>query len=220
MINLESISFRYADANGEALSDIFLSIKAGEQVALVGPSGSGKTTLLAILGGLIKPSSGNYLFRGNSIGGLNARAMDRFRGAEVGFVFQNHALLAHLTVIENVLLPLDTFQLRRTNDNYMRAKELLARLGVADLADRYLHQISGGQAQRVAVARALIQGPALVLADEPTSALDEESARLVMSSLCGLSGGNRTLVVATHDSRLLTRNMRIVEFDAGRIVSC
>lgn len=214
MIDLLGVSLRYPGATRDALRPMSLHIRRGERVALLGPSGSGKTSLLALLGALLKPTQGIYRFDGSDVTSLTGVARDRFRGDHVGFVFQQHALLPHLTVLQNVMLPLHD-RPKADIEGRTDALELLSRLDVADLSLRRPAELSGGQAQRVAIARALIRKPSLVLADEPTSALDDAAAELVMHALTQACAGQKcTLVVATHDARLLRQGMREVVIGA------
>lgn len=216
MIDLRDIALRYPGAKEEVLSHFDLHAEAGERIALVGASGSGKTSLLALLGTLMSPSSGTYRFDGLSITDLRGSALDAFRARQIGFVFQQHALLPHLSALENVLLP---FGPRDARDPAAQAsaRHMLERLGIGDLSARRPSELSGGQSQRVAIARALVRRPRLVLADEPTSALDDASAQAVVDLLTEACDGGQLLVMATHDARCLGADTRIVQLaDFGK----
>lgn len=212
MIEMKQLSVTYPKARAPAVRGFNITIEKGETVAFVGPSGSGKTTILAVLGTLLHEFKGSYEYEGKDISRLSATELNAFRGENIGFVFQQHALLPHLSVLENVLLPLQSSESRSAGAR-SRALASLEQLGLTGLENRFPRELSGGQSQRVAIARALIKNPALVLADEPTSALDDESAKLVMEELQSLSSAGRTVVVSTHDARLLRSSVRTVRID-------
>lgn len=178
------------------LTGVDLQAEAGQGVLVWGRNGSGKTTLLNLLGCLDRPDRGSVLLEGEEVTSLPGRARARLRLARIGFIFQDHNLLEELTVRQNVLLPL---KLRRAADAEARGDELLARFGLAPLSDRRPREISGGEGQKVAIARALANRPALLLADEPTASLDEESARDLLSVFRSLQREGRTVVLAAHD---------------------
>ncbi len=215
MIELHDIGLRYPGARDEVLSHFNLRAEAGERVALTGASGSGKTSLLALLGTLLHPSRGTYRFDGRSISELHGASLDAFRATQVGFVFQQHALLPHLTVLENVLLPFGP-RGARTAEAQMSARRVLERLAIGELCARRPSELSGGQAQRVAIARALVRRPRLVLADEPTSALDDATARSVVELLTEACDDGQLLVMATHDARCLGPHTRVVHVESPR----
>ncbi len=209
MIELRNLSFRYPNAANDTLSAINLSIERGEQLALVGPSGSGKTTLLHIIAAMLRVSGGTYHLEGNALHLMNEAELDVFRARNVGVVFQQPALLPHLSLVENVLLPV----WHRSKERPLfkiRAVELLGQLGIGELMDRLPSAVSGGQAQRASIARALITSPRLVVADEPTSALDSVAADAVVQALKHACVGQTTLVLATHDGRVLGSGVRIM----------
>ncbi len=195
-------------------------VARGETVAVIGPSGSGKSTLLNIVGTLDRPTSGAVEVAGREVGAMDARALAGFRCRNLGFVFQNHYLLPQCTVLENVLVPTLALGDRSAREAARpRAEKLLQRVG---LGPRRLHrpaQLSGGECQRVAVVRALINRPGLVLADEPTGALDRKSADGLADLLLELNAEDgTTLVVATHSTALAERMGRALEIRDGRIV--
>ena len=188
----------------EILSDVSLSLRRGQSASIMGPSGSGKSTLLYILGALDPPTSGQVTIDGEDPFQLDPKALAGFRNRSVGFVFQDHLLLAQCTVLENVLLP--TLVGEPMPDARPTALDLLDRVGLTDRLDHRPAELSGGEKQRVALARALIRQPPLVLCDEPTGNLDRESADAVASLLLTLHREQQTvLVVVTHNAALADR---------------
>jgi len=199
------------------LREIDLDVTRGEAVAVVGASGSGKSTLLAILAGLDTPTSGEVALDGASLTALDEDARARLRAMNVGFVFQSFQLLASLTALENVMLPLE---LANDADAEARAKEILGRVGLGERLHHYPRHLSGGEQQRVALARAFVVRPKLLLADEPTGSLDADSGAEVITLLFEMNREfGTTLVLVTHDEGLAKRCSRIVRLAAGRIVS-
>ena len=189
----------------------------GEAVAIVGASGSGKSTLLALLAGLDTPSAGTVELDGESLFALDEDARAELRGRTVGFVFQSFQLLPSLTALENVMLPLE---LAGREDAESAAREVLARVGLAERLQHYPKHLSGGEQQRVALARAFVVRPKLLLADEPTGSLDAESGEAVIALLFQLNReSGTTLVLVTHDEQLARRCARVVRLAAGRIVA-
>ena len=207
--------------SGEAdlviLREIDLAVMPGEVVAIVGASGSGKSTLLALLAGLDTPSAGSVELAGADLFALDEDARAELRGRAVGFVFQSFQLLPSLTALENVMLPLE---LAGRDDAEDAAREILARVGLAERLHHYPKHLSGGEQQRVALARAFVVRPQLLLADEPTGSLDAESGEAVIALLFQLNReAGTTLVMVTHDELLAKRCTRIVRLAAGRIVA-
>ena len=199
------------------LRDIELAVMPGESVAIVGASGSGKSTLLALLAGLDTPTAGSVELDGASLFDLDEDARAELRGRSVGFVFQTFQLLPSLTALENVMLPLE---LAGRDDAESAAREILARVGLAERTHHYPKHLSGGEQQRVALARAFVVQPKLLLADEPTGSLDAESGEAVIALLFQLNReAGTTLVLVTHDEHLAQRCTRIVRLAAGRIVA-
>ena len=198
------------------LDDVSFGIAAGESVAVLGPSGSGKSTLLALMAGLDRPSGGEILYEGRAIQGLSEDALALWRRRNVGFVFQSFQLLQHLTARENVLLPLE---LRGDPTPGEAADELLEQVGLAERAHHYPTQLSGGEQQRIAVARAFAARPALLLADEPTGNRDSRTGQTVLEMLARLQRRSGTsLVLVTHDpatARLAERRLHLLD---GRLV--
>jgi putative ABC transport system ATP-binding protein len=202
----------------EALKGVDLHIGAGEFVAIVGPSGSGKSTLMNLVGCLDTPSAGTYLLRDKEVAGLDKNELAKIRNERVGFVFQNFNLLPQITAFENVEMPLMFGGVPR-KERKDRVHALLEKVGLADRMEHKPTELSGGQMQRVAVARALAMNPDIVLADEPTGNLDTSSGGDVMSLFEELWHQGRTMIVITHDAALARRAGRIVEIRDGVIVS-
>jgi putative ABC transport system ATP-binding protein len=201
----------------EALKGVDLRIGGGEFVAIVGPSGSGKSTLMNLVGCLDTPTGGTYLLRDKEVAGLDKNALAKIRNERVGFVFQNFNLLPQITAFENVEMPL-MFGGVPKKERKERARDLLEKVGLQDRMEHRPTELSGGQMQRVAVARALAMNPDIVLADEPTGNLDTSSGGDVMSLFEELWKQGRTIVVITHDAALARRAGRIVEIRDGTIV--
>jgi len=216
MIRLEGVHKSYGAF--PALAGVDLSIGAGELVAVLGRSGSGKSTLLHLLGGIDQPSAGRVSALGEDLAKLDAERLARWRGKNVGVVFQFFQLLPTLTVLENVLLPMDFLGDRPARERPERARVLLDRLGVLDQSEKAPAELSGGQQQRVAIARALANDPALVLADEPTGNLDSATSAAVLGLLAGLVREGKTVVVATHDRDAAAVASRRVTLADGCIV--
>jgi putative ABC transport system ATP-binding protein len=185
-----------------ALAGLSVEVRGGEIVAVLGPSGSGKSTLLLCLAGIIPPDQGEVVYRGRTLASLSDSTLTRLRRDEFGFVFQFGQLVPELTAVDNVSLPLRLAGLRR-HDATARAREWLSRLDVDEVADQRAGEMSGGQAQRVAVARALVTGPRVVFADEPTGSLDSLNGELVMNLMVGAARDQGTTVVlVTHEARV------------------
>ncbi len=199
----------------EVLRDVSLTLKPGENVAIVGPSGSGKSTLLSILGALETPTAGRLVLDGQNPAELDEKGLAAFRNRKIGFVFQDHHLLPQCSVLENVLVP--TVPNGGTSAaDVERAKTLLDCVGLSDRADYRPAELSGGQRQRVAIARAMIRRPRLVLADEPTGNLDRTTAAQIGELLLELQQSEQNvLIVVTHSARLASRMHRQLELDEG-----
>jgi ABC-type lipoprotein export system ATPase subunit len=215
MIRLQGVGKIYPNRQVAALRGVDLAIDKGEFVAVVGPSGSGKSTLMHIMGALDRPTEGEVCVNGQRLGDL-AR-LDGFRLRTVGFVFQSHHLIPMLTAAENVEVPMVALGVSR-RARRTRALELLARVGLTDRAEHLPSQLSGGESQRVAVARALACNPPLILADEPTGELDSESARVIVELLGELEREGRTVVMVTHNHDVAAAARRVVALRDGRII--
>ena len=216
-----SKSFRFSAAEKEVtvLKRISLQMDQGESIAVVGPSGSGKSTLLNIIGTLDKPTSGEVFFSGNNLADLDDAALSAIRNREMGFIFQLHHLLPQCTVLENVLIP--TIPLGNTQNKHERAKYLLERVGLQDRLDFFPNLLSGGELQRVAVVRALINQPKLVLADEPTGSLDKDASENLSRLLVELNREEKvTLITVTHSMELARLMGKVYELQHGTLAVC
>jgi putative ABC transport system ATP-binding protein len=210
-----NLSLGRGAARVHILKDIALDIGRGEAIGLVGPSGSGKSTLLMVMAGLERPDTGTVLVAGQDIGGLDEDALARFRGRQVGIVFQSFHLIPTMTALENVAVPLE---LAGAPDAFARAERELAGVGLAERLAHYPAQLSGGEQQRVALARALAPHPAILVADEPTGNLDEATgSEIVDLMFAGRAARNTTLVLVTHDANLAARCDRVVRLRSGRV---
>ena len=201
-------------ARRRVLDDVSLSVAAGEIVAVLGRSGSGKSTLLHLLGGLDDPDAGEIDLAGGRLTGLRGRALARMRLRHIGFVFQQFQLIEECSGLENVLMP--TRLPGAPAGGQQRAAELVTQLGIADVADHLPHELSGGEQQRFALARALVNDPELVLADEPTGSLDSESGAAVLGLLRGL--GRRAVVLVTHEPEAAAVADGVLHLADGQLV--
>ncbi|OWW20284.1 ABC transporter ATP-binding protein [Noviherbaspirillum denitrificans] len=211
------LSKRVADATGELtiLRDIDFTVQAGETLAIVGASGSGKSTLLGLLAGLDTPSEGTVKLDGVDIFALSEDGRAGLRQAKLGFVFQSFQLLAHLTALENVMLPLE---LRRDDDARAKAEAMLGRVGLSSRLRHYPKYLSGGEQQRVALARAFVTEPPLLFADEPTGSLDAATGDAVIKLMFELNEERgSTLVLVTHDPSIAARCRRTITIAAGQL---
>jgi len=218
LLKVENLSKEYATPNGplRILSNISFDLKPGAAVSIMGPSGSGKSTLLYILGALEPPSSGRVSLDGLDPFSLRPKELAAFRNRQLGFIFQDHCLLPQCSVIENVLTP--TLVAERDGDVTTRARELLKRVGLGERLDHRPAQLSGGEKQRTALARALIMKPRLLLCDEPTGNLDQKSASVVADLLLEvLRDSDTSLIVVTHSPELASRCPRMLELREGRL---
>jgi lipoprotein-releasing system ATP-binding protein len=213
MLSLKNISKRY-DTNIPVLTRIDLALTAGESVAIAGPSGCGKSTLLNIIGTLERPDSGTLEFNGKNLLTLNEKETAEFRNRRVGFVFQLHHLLPQCSILENVLVP--TLVNKDAGDAHARALHLLDRVGLSARLNHRPGQLSGGEHQRAAVVRALINRPQLLLADEPTGSLSRDGADDLVRLLLELNREeNLTLIMVTHSMPLAEKMDRVLTIDAG-----
>jgi lipoprotein-releasing system ATP-binding protein len=210
-------SFREGANTLEVLTGVELEVARAERLAIIGASGSGKTTLLQILGGLDRPNAGVVEVAGRDIHALSEAERSALRNRTIGFVYQFHHLLPEFSALENVAMPL-LVRRERTSSALARARDLLARVGLAGRLNHRPHQLSGGERQRTAVARALVTAPALVLADEPTGNLDGRNAEQLFALMLELNREFGTsLVVVTHDGRLAARMERVLELSGGAL---
>jgi putative ABC transport system ATP-binding protein len=210
--------FRSGEVSVEALRGVNLVVRDGEFVAVMGPSGSGKTTLLGIIGCLDRPTTGSYLLVGQEMSSLDETKRARVRGKRIGFVFQAYNLIPRTTAYKNVELPL-IYAGVPARDRRKRVLEALASVGLAERVGHLPNQLSGGEQQRVGIARALVVEPSVILADEPTGNLDSASADDVLTALERLNAQGTTIVMVTHSGEVATRASRIVRFSDGRIVA-
>ncbi|MDK2981980.1 MAG: hemin transport system ATP-binding protein [Chloroflexota bacterium] len=202
----------------QAVDSVSLQVRPGEFVALVGPSGSGKTTMLSILAALLKPTSGQIFLDGQDMNALSENDLVTLRREKIGFTFQSNNLVPYLTAVENVELML-RLNGRLDKAGTLRARELLARLGLGERLNNLTGQLSGGQQQRVAIARALIHNPSLVLADEPTASLDTERAYQVVETFAGLiHETQRAGIMVTHDLRMCEFVDRVLQMRDGKLI--
>jgi putative ABC transport system ATP-binding protein len=218
MLKVERLTKSYPAPAGPliVLREVSFELPAGSSLAIVGPSGSGKTTLLGLCAGLDVPTSGQVQLAGESLQQLNEDARARVRNAHVGFVFQNFQLIPTLTALENVLVPLE---LRGESGREAAALALLERVGLGSRADHYPVQLSGGEQQRIALARAFINSPKILFCDEPTGNLDGETAASMTELVFGLNRERgTTLVLVTHDLELAKRCQRIIRLKNGAVL--
>ena len=220
LIEMNSIckNYRNIDFETEVLKNITLNIDKGDYVGIIGPSGSGKSTLMAIAGCLSKPTSGEYILDGEEIENLSDRKLSRIRNEKIGFVFQAFHLLPGVTALDNVILPL-VYSRKSPKNVKERAREVLAKVGM----DHRLHhtpgQLSGGEQQRVTIARSLINDPSIIFADEPTGNLDSKNGIETMKTFDKLVDEGKTIVLITHDSQVAEHANRIIAIRDGKIAS-
>ena len=220
IISLHNITKIYNEGSlaVEVLHGITLDIQAGEFVAIMGSSGSGKSTLMNLIGCLDRPTSGSYKFSGDEVSDLDADRRALLRREAFGFIFQQYNLLASSTAVQNVEVPA-VYAGLSYRKRVERAEELLRFLGLGDRLDHRPNQLSGGQQQRVSIARALMNGGAVILADEPTGALDSKSGEDVMGLLRDLNAQGHTILLITHDAKVARRAKRVIEIRDGEIVA-
>jgi putative ABC transport system ATP-binding protein len=209
--------YRTGEVSFTALAGVDLSVRAGEFLVVVGPSGSGKSTLLNLVAGIDRPTAGTVVVGGVEVSGLSEDAAARWRGRNVGVVFQFFQLLPTLTLAENVMLPMDFCGVHARRERPRIAAELLDRVGLADHAAKRPSQVSGGQQQRAAIARALANDAPVLLGDEPTGNLDSESSASMMDLFDELVDSGRTILMVTHDRDVARRARRVVEVKDGAI---
>jgi len=223
LLSLEQINKGFGKRDDSSyrpvLNDLSLQIEEGERIAILGPSGSGKTTLLNLVGGLDHPDEGNVKFRGEEITGYSSQEINQFRNRQIGFVFQFHHLLPQCTLLENVLIP-TLVQSDKTSraTSAGRAETLMKRVGIWEFRDKLPGILSGGECQRAAVVRAMINAPSILLADEPTGALDSENVIILAELLLELNREDGlTLMVVTHSMELAQKMGRTLEIRKGKL---
>jgi putative ABC transport system ATP-binding protein len=219
LVQVGGISKHYPSGDGfvRAVSDVSLSIQDGEFIAIRGRSGSGKSTLMHLLGLLERPDRGEYLLRAQEVAKLSEDERASIRSDDIGFIFQFPALLPRMSAIENVELPLVYAGIFR-RERRRRAKDALDRVGLAGRLHHFPNQLSGGEQQRVVIARAMVNDPALILADEPTGALDTRTSDEIMSLFADLHRDGRTIILVTHAAEVAERAERLITLHDGRIV--
>ena len=216
MIQLKQITKKY-DNNTIALNNVSLEINKGEMIAVMGASGSGKSTLLNILGCMDNATSGEYIYGDTNIEKLSNSKLHNFRRDHISFVFQNFALLDDYTAYENVEIPLIAKGVQKRKRKVI-INDMLERLGVGELSKKLPTKMSGGQQQRIALARAFASGNELILADEPTGALDKNTGISLMNTLCEFNKNGKTIVIVTHDQNVANFCSRIIYLEDGKIV--
>lgn len=218
IIKLTNITKIYGTGTSQtvALKDVNLSINKGEFLSIMGPSGSGKSTLLNILGCMDIPTNGEYYLKGDLINRCSNRKLGKIRNSDVSFVFQHFALMKDYNVFENVKLPLNCKKMsaRKRKESVFK---YLEKLGIADLAKKLPSQISGGQQQRAAIARALVSESDIILADEPTGALDQKTGEDLLNLLTEINQSGKTIIVITHDSKIASYTQRTINIIDGKI---
>ena len=223
LLEINNVTKTYPSAGGGAdrivLKDLSLTVESGDALAIVGPSGSGKSTLLNLIGGLDVPTSGSVSFQGQNLNNLDDKALARFRNQEIGFVFQLHHLLPQCTVMENILIPTLPFKKGdQPGDAEARAEALCERVGLSHVMHGFPAQLSGGEQQRTAVVRALINNPKLILADEPTGSLDQAASENLVKLLLELNQEEKTtLIVVTHSVEVASRMNRQLKLENGHL---
>ena len=226
LIRVEDLYKTYVDATSddittqvEVLKGVDVEVRQGEVLAILGKSGVGKSTLLHLIGGLDRPTSGSVFFEDRNIHAYNDRQLDRFRNLEIGFIFQFHHLLPEFTALENIAIG-GLIAKKNVSETYGSAGEILDYVDLADRSNHYPSELSGGERQRIAIGRALINQPKVILADEPTGNLDRKTSDDILDLLWDLNGRlNRTLILVTHDHGLAQRADRMVHIVDGKIAN-
>jgi putative ABC transport system ATP-binding protein len=220
ILKMEKVNKRYISGEKEfpALDGVSLTVEKGEFVAVVGKSGSGKSTLLNLLGGIDKPTSGQITIGGNDISGMDEKRLSRFRGENIGIVFQFFQLMPTLTVLENVIMPMDFSKKIPASKRREKALTLLAKVGLRDHANKFPNALSGGEQQRVAIARALSNDPEIILADEPTGNLDSQTADDVFQLLTMLAQEGKNIIMVTHNDELAEKCERLIRIKDGLVI--
>jgi putative ABC transport system ATP-binding protein len=220
-IELRDVFKSYETGAGEiaVLKDVSLQVPQGDFVSIVGPSGSGKSTMLNMITGIDHPTRGEVVIGGQAVHELSENRLARWRGKHVGVIFQFFQLLPTLTILENVMLPMDFCDVYKRRERKGRAMELLEQVGIADQAHKLPSALSGGQQQRAAIARALANDPSIVVGDEPTGNLDTKTADAVFEMFLELVAQGKTVVIVTHDTALSERTERVIHIRDGKVDS-
>ena len=219
IIKIERIERKYSmgdDIEVMALNGVNVDIHQGEYVATMGPSGSGKSTMLNLLGCLDRPTAGSYWLGGEDVARMADDALSDVRGRRIGFIFQSYNLIAQLTVLENIQVPL-FYQGKSMQESYDRCVELAELVGLGDRLTHRPNQLSGGQQQRVAIARSLVNDPLMILADEPTGNLDSKTGLEVLDLIDDLNDSGKTIVLVTHDNYVAERAHRVIHMKDGKV---
>lgn len=219
IIKIERIERKYSmgdDIEVMALNGVNVNIHQGEYVAIMGPSGSGKSTMLNLLGCLDRPTAGSYWLGGEDVARMADDALSDVRGRRIGFIFQSYNLIAQLTVLENIQVPL-FYQGKSMQESYDRCVELAELVGLGDRLTHRPNQLSGGQQQRVAIARSLVNDPLMILADEPTGNLDSKTGLEVLDLIDDLNDSGKTIVLVTHDNYVAERAHRVIHMKDGKV---
>lgn len=219
IIKIEGIERKYVmgdDIEVMALRGVNVDIHQGEYVAIMGPSGSGKSTMLNLLGCLDRPTAGAYWLGGEDVAQMGDDSLSDVRGRRIGFIFQSYNLIAQLTVLENIQVPL-FYQGQSMQESYDRCAELATLVGLGDRLTHRPNQLSGGQQQRVAIARSLVNDPLMILADEPTGNLDSKTGLEVLDLIDDLNDSGKTIVLVTHDNYVAERAHRVIHMKDGLV---
>jgi putative ABC transport system ATP-binding protein len=222
MLEVKQLNKIYSSSNGSSqhvLKDIHLAIKDGEFVSVMGPSGSGKSTLLYTISGMDKITSGSVRFGTKEISTLSEEQLSKLRLHSMGFIFQQSSLLRNLNIFDNIILSAYVAKIDSRQSINKRAKELMKRMGIAKLSNHDITEASGGQLQRVAICRALINNPTIVFGDEPTGALNSKAANDVMDILTTINQAGTTIMLVTHDVKVAARTERVLFMLDGEIVA-
>ena len=220
-IELRDVFKSYTTGAGEiaVLKDVSLQVAQGDFVSIVGPSGSGKSTMLNMITGIDHPTRGEVFIDGQAVHGLSENRLARWRGKHVGVIFQFFQLLPTLTILENVMLPMDFCDVYKRRERKERAMGLLEQVGITDQAHKLPSALSGGQQQRAAIARALANDPPIIVGDEPTGNLDTKTADAVFEMFLALVAQGKTVVIVTHDTTLSERTERVIHIRDGKVDS-
>jgi putative ABC transport system ATP-binding protein len=219
IIHIQGVQKRYVLGSENvvyALNGVDLAVEAGTYIAIMGPSGSGKSTMLNILGCLDRPSAGHYWLGGVDVSRMPDDELSEARGKRIGFIFQSYNLIAQLTVLENIQVPL-LYQGHDVREFHDRCLDLARLVGLGERLHHRPNQLSGGQQQRVAIARSLVNDPIMILADEPTGNLDSKTGTEVLDLIDRLNAGGKTIVLVTHDEKVAARAHRVVHMKDGRV---